>query len=180
MATFKSFLIRPVCFGEKRGNIVFIISKFLPSVLPSLRPQGSLTWNCINQNPPPQSLCSMIKDIIENVNTRRLKIAFTLNHTKMCLKIPSWLRGKWKFMLFAFHCIVFKRQRKSSRQHCKCACFQTSATSPFCWGPGSMRGFVHMQVQRSLTNNHSELLRIRKPERQRWQIFLQTTLLLSS
>lgn len=113
--------MKPICFREKRRDTVLILSKSLPSVPPSLHSQGSLTRNCFKQRPfprppPNKSICSIIKDRTENANTMRLKITFTLNHTKVCLKIPSWLRGKGKFVLFAFYCIVFKRQRKDWKE----------------------------------------------------------------
>lgn len=54
----------------------------------------------------------MIKDIAENANAMRLKIAFSLNHIKMCLKILSWKRRERKVYLI---CIFFSCKKVSEK-----------------------------------------------------------------
>lgn len=94
----------------------------------------------------------MIKDIAENANAMRLKIAFSLNHIKMCLKILSWKRRERKVYLICIFFFMQESQWKDRREKIwkdwKCACFRTAAISPSCLGSSPVRGFcAHASIE---------------------------------
>lgn len=135
--------------------------------------------------------CSVIKGIAENANIMRLKITFTVNHTKML--IPSEdtpLGGGERESLSYLHFILFfSKKATESREKTgedeagswelwMRACFQTPAAPPSCPGPSPVRAGLPGAGAEAFDPQRSESLRIRKPKSQRWQIFLQTTLLL--
>lgn len=94
----------------------------------------------------------MIKDIAENANAMRLKIAFSLNHIKMCLKILSWKRRERKVYLICIFFFMQESQWKDWREKIwkdwKCTCFRTAAISPSCLGSSPVRGFcAHASIE---------------------------------
>lgn len=91
----------------RRGGILYSTwpnSFFRQS--PTLHSAGFSTWNSFYQKK--KIFGFVIRNVTENVNTWKLQITFTLNHIKMCPRIPSWVRGREKFVFFTFYFILKK------------------------------------------------------------------------
>lgn len=72
MAIFKTFLVKPVCSGEKRRNTLLILAKFFLQAFPNTSFLRFLNLEFLL--PGKIIFGFVIRNVVENVNTRKLHL----------------------------------------------------------------------------------------------------------
>lgn len=172
MATSKTFLMKPVCFGEKRRNPVLNLAEFFLQAVPNpslrrflnlefLLPEKKNLWFY-------DSKCNWKCQYLEITNYIYFKSHKNVSEDPFLSERKGKVCLLW--VLFYFEKNIKEAGKWAERTKLgalKVCCF--SNFSHFTILPGaqpSKRAFVLRQIQRSLTTTHSEFLRIRKPKKQ--------------